>query len=206
LSFVLLLAALPLACTGGITGLGPSCFELDQEDFPTGEGCNPVLASHGQPAKELAFRGGGTLLTTRQDFAPEFPAARSTFGGRCTVPSDWVIEFTGTARITRFGKSEVVFEHCSQADFATGNATYQDGMLAVTAANGDVLWGTYGNGTAAFVSPTAVAWKDDFILTGGTGRFAGASGSGLDQGTSYMDTGITEWEMEGVIAYDASNR
>ncbi len=42
LMFVLLLAALPLACTGGITGLGPSCFEQDEEDFPTATGCNPV--------------------------------------------------------------------------------------------------------------------------------------------------------------------
>ncbi len=42
LMFVLLLAALPLACTGGITGPGPSCFEQDEEDFPIGTGCNPV--------------------------------------------------------------------------------------------------------------------------------------------------------------------
>ncbi len=42
LMFVLLLAALPLACTGGITGLGASCFDQDEEDFPTSTDCNPV--------------------------------------------------------------------------------------------------------------------------------------------------------------------
>ena len=42
LMFVLLLAALPLACTGGITGLGPSCFDQDEEDFPTSTDCNPI--------------------------------------------------------------------------------------------------------------------------------------------------------------------
>jgi len=173
---------------------------------PEGNADLQIAASHGQPAKERVFRGEGAAVTTRQDFAPGFPAARSTFDGRCSVPSDWVIEFSGTARITHLGKSVSVFEHCSQADFSTGIFTYQDGVITITAANGDELWGTYGNGTAGFVSPTAVAWQDDFVLTGGTGRFAGASGSGVDRGTSHMDTGITEWEMDGVLVYDASNR
>ena len=42
LMLVLLLAALPLACTGGITGPGPSCFAQDEEDFPTATDCNPL--------------------------------------------------------------------------------------------------------------------------------------------------------------------
>lgn len=45
LVFLLWLAALPLACSPlGITGPEPSCYELAEADFPTGQDCNPVLA------------------------------------------------------------------------------------------------------------------------------------------------------------------
>lgn len=157
-------------------------------------------------AKALSIRGAGTALTTNQVFAPGFPDEQSTFGGRCPVPSDWIIEFTGTGRITRLGRSEVVFEHCSRSGSEPGTFVYEHGVIAITAANGDELWGIYGNGTAGFVSPTDVDWQDDFDLTGGSGRFVGAWGSGMDWGTSHFDTGITEWEMNGVIVYDSSNR
>lgn len=164
------------------------------------------LATLGQPGKELPFCGWGTNVPTRQDLAPGFPFERSTFDGRCSVPSDWVIEFTGTGQVSHLGKVTVVFEHCTQADFQTGTFPYEDGVFKLIAANGDELWGTYGNGTSALVSATEVRWQDTFVLDGGTGRFAGASGGGAEWGTTHAETGYTEYEQDGVIVYDASNR
>jgi hypothetical protein len=46
LLFLLLLATLAPACTSlGITGPGPSCLEMAEEDFPTGDfaDCNSLL-------------------------------------------------------------------------------------------------------------------------------------------------------------------
>jgi hypothetical protein len=137
-------------------------------------------------------------------YAPGFPGGRSTFDGRCSVPSDYVIEFSGTGQIAHLGQISLVFEHCSQVDFATGHVTYGDGLFTYTAANGDGLWGTYGDGTGAPLSETLVGWEDTFIVEGGSGRFSGASGGGVDRGTTHVETGYTAYELEGVIVYDAS--
>lgn len=164
------------------------------------------LATRGQPGKGLPLRGWGAADITGFQPAPGFPGGRSTFDGRCSVPSDYVIEFGGTGQLGHLGKATLVFEHCSQVDFLTGNVTYGDGVFTYIAANGDELWGTYGNGTGAPVSATEVGWQDTFVLDGGTGRFVGASGGGVDRGTTHAETGYTTYELDGVIVYDASNR
>lgn len=155
---------------------------------------------------ELPLRGKGTAGITGFQPAPGYPGGRSTFGGRCSVPSDYVIRFEGAGHFTHLGAVDLLFEHCSQVDFSTGNVTYGDGVLAYTAANGDELRGTYGNGTGAPISETETGWQDSFLITGGTGRFAGASGGGVDEGWTHNESGFTEYEAEGVIVYRASSR
>jgi hypothetical protein len=156
--------------------------------------------------QEVPLRGSGTAGVTRQDFAPGFPVEGSTFDGRCSVPSSWVIEFTGTGQITHMGAVCLTFEHCTQADLAAGTFAYTDGVFSYTAANGDQLQGTYGSGSAGMLSAEVVWWQDSFVIDGGTGRFAGASGGGTDRGTTEVVSGYTEYELEGVIVYDASMR
>ena len=167
-----------------------------------------ALASRGQPDIARPFQGDGTGWITSQVFAPGFPAERSTFEGRCSTPSDYIIEFSGTGQATHLGEVTAVFEHCSRmdVDMSTGavDFEYGDGQMMVLAANGDELWGTYTDGTGKLMADGNVAWSDAFTLTGGTGRFAGASGSGHDIGTTHSVTGWTLWAMEGTIKYDAS--
>ena len=165
-----------------------------------------VLASQGQPGKLLPLQGNVSGGVTGQTFAPGFPVTRDDFGGRCSVPSDWVIEFTVTGPLSHLGQATVVAEHCSQIDFLTGAATYGDGMLRVIAANGDELWGSYDNGTSAPNSATEAWFLDTFILSGGTGRFANAAGGGTEWGTVDLGSFDIDMEMRGVISYDASDR
>jgi hypothetical protein len=154
----------------------------------------------------LPLQGDLTGGLTGQIFAPGFPFERDVFDSRCSVPSDWVVEFTATGVISHLGKVTVVIEHCSQIDFQTGNATYSDGVFTSVAANGDELWGTYHSGTSGPLSATEVWWQDTFVLTGGTGRFAHASGGGVERGTVLIPTlEIPEWTVDGMIAYDASD-
>jgi hypothetical protein len=122
------------------------------------------------------------------------------------VPSDWVIEFTVTGHVSHLGKVTGLGSHCSQVDFQTGNATYGDGILTIVAANGDELWGTYHSGTSGPLSVTELWWQDTFVLIGGTGRFANASGGGVEWGTALAATFELEYEMEGMISFDASDR
>ncbi len=163
------------------------------------------LATRGEP-HEVRLRGEGTAEIIGMQFAPGFPGGRSTFDGHCSVPSDYVIEFGGAGQVSHLGQVSIVFEHCSQVDFTTGNVTYSDGVLTYIAANGDELWGTYGNGTGAPVSATEVGWQDTFVLVGGTGRFAGASGGGVDWGRTHAETGHTTYKLDGVIVYAACDR
>ncbi len=179
-----------------------------ESELPAGgaalDGLAAPIATRGQPGQELPLRGEGTADITGMQYAPGFPGGRSTFDGRCSVPSDYVIEFSGTSQIAHLGQVSAIFEHCSQVDFATGNTTYGDGLFTYTAANGDRLWGMYGNGIGAPISATEVGWEDTFLVEGGTGRFSGASGCGVDRGTTHTETGYTTYESEGVIVYDAS--
>jgi hypothetical protein len=121
--------------------------------------------------------------------------------GRCVEKAgvaDALTTFTISGYATHLGRVEVVAEHCS--DFDTG--TYGDGRVTITAANGDILKGTYTNGGST-APPPVTGFRDDFaFVNGGTGRFAVASGGGTEVGFFNMDTLDTWVYMEGVISYD----
>ncbi len=87
----------------------------------------------------------------------------------------------GVAEVTHLGKVTITAAHCSSAN---GQAAL-DGEMTLIAANGDRLVGTY---TAHVVAPPpaeagcegkpmCIAEEGVFTVTGGTGRFAHATGS-----------------------------
>jgi hypothetical protein len=120
-----------------------------------------------------------------------------TFGGRCSEPSDWISTSAGTGTISHLGKVSWTTEHC----FQLSAGTFGDAEVVITAANGDQLFGTY-NGV--LTGPTTFA--EILIITGGTGRFTGATGTIEETGSFNMDTGYMEVNGLGSIAYDASQR
>lgn len=162
----------------------------------------PASATHGQPAKQLPFKGVIEGTFTSLDYAPGFPFVRSTFDGRCSVLSDIIFTFVATVEGTHVGRYTGGGTDCGRIDLATGVIEY-DGTGSWTAANGDTWNSTY-VGTA-FPDGTNT---EEFTVVGGTGRFAGASGHGIAVGTSDLTatppTLVGTWE--GWIAYDASQR
>lgn len=196
-----------LLLTGAALLMGGCADDSDLE--VTGLQPANAIVSRSQLDGALPFHGEGTGWITSQVYAPGFPAERSTFGGRCSTPSDYIIAFSGSGQIAHLGRATVVFEHCSrmEMDMSTGAVRfeYEDGEITMMAANGDELRGTYTDGTGELMPDGNVAWRDTFTLTGGTGRFAGASGTGQDTGTTHSVTGWTLWTMEGTIMYDAAH-
>ena len=107
------------------------------------------------------------------------------------------IEATGTA--THLGRFTLVAPHTVNQATLTAVGTY-----LITAANGDTITADLA-GTATMVSPpNVIAISETATVTGGTGRFADASGS--IQVTRIFDraTGVTTGTLDGWISSPGS--
>jgi hypothetical protein len=150
---------------------------------------SPTAADVASPATASAakpFAASGRMTMTRIDWAGANPTDTSTFDGRCSVPSTYVITFSAEADATDLGRVTGEFSHCSQLTFGPNGptgATYRDGRGKYVAANGDELLVSYTDGVSGATAETGMLWwRDKYTVTGGTGRFAGASGAGQDHG------------------------
>jgi hypothetical protein len=97
-----------------------------------------------------------------------------------------------TANFTHLGKTTGTSTGIATLDFGNpcegeGSATVTNvGSGVFTAANGDELWLDFEN-TLCF-GPSESALTGTQTITGGTGRFAGATGSAVLSGTSFDDS------------------
>ena len=132
-------------------------------------------ATQGGSPKQRPFKGFVKGFVTIQ-FAPGFPLVRDTFGGRCSVPSDWIAVWSGRGEATHMGVVNAFGSDCDRVDLLTGNVVYGDGTITEYGSNGDFLFGTYTNGHGTIGS----TFSDEWTLTGGTGHFAGATGAGVE--------------------------
>jgi hypothetical protein len=73
------------------------------------------------------------------------------------------------------------------------------GFFTTTAANGDTIDGYYEGAFSALADPDALGIDMQFWITGGTGRFEHASGTGNGSGTSWAD-GSQDLTLEGVMS------
>jgi hypothetical protein len=97
-----------------------------------------------------------------------------------------LVSLEGGGNGTHVGRYTIVNSHC--LDLATG--VFTNGSFTKTAANGDQLFGTYSGTGTVIVPPAPVgrfAVQGTLTFTGGTGRFAGASGSTSMEGTQVTD-------------------
>jgi hypothetical protein len=150
---------------------------------------DPVRAAGGPPTRELPLRAMLYGSTTGMQFAGSSPSVTSTFGDRCSVASNWILSTGGTGQATYLGRFAWTASHCTQIDLTTGIGTFSDGRIQYVAANGDVLDAEYEDGAFFMSSPTMVSFSDGWTITGGTGRFVGASGSGMDDGWQELVNG-----------------
>ncbi len=129
-------------------------------------------------------------------YSPSFPEG-SYFDGRCSEPSQWISTMAGTGQVSHLGNVSWTTEHCFQL-FA---GTFGDAELVIAAANGDELFGTYDG-----VMTGETSFAETMVVTGGTGRFVGASGTVEETGWFDPVTGHMEITGVGSIVYDASAR
>ena len=145
---------------------------------------------------ERSFVTDQAGFMTGMVYSPSFPNG-DTFGGRCSRPSQWISSSARTGHDTHLGRVTWTAEHC----FQTATATFSDARVVITSANGDQVYATYHGAMNGETTFTAA-----MTITGGTGRFSGATGS-LDA-VGWFDpvTGYMETHGVGTISYDASER
>ena len=134
----------------------------------------------------------------------------SKFSGKCETafapppfPLPPVIQQTdtGTCRVAHLGRTD--FFALQEINFAAGTAVSTN--VRFTAANGDILEATSA-GTFA-PSGTGVSIDGMFTFTGGTGRFANATGEARVEGQADFTTNTTTLSIvDGRISYSPSDR
>lgn len=194
------LPAIAMALFAGGCDQPPPTDAVDEASAAMG----PVTASPVRAGQKAPFRVSGIATLVRQELAPQFGPPRfgkSTFGDRCSIPSDYIIRFSLEGQATHLGRFASTAEHCSLIDFPTGATSIHDGILTLTAADGDELWDRY----EGQVAPTDAA-AEIHTFVGGTGRFAGASGRGMSHVDCDRAAGTCVFELEGVLRFDASRR
>lgn len=104
-----------------------------------------------------------------------------------------VIEGSGTA--THFGRYSYAATECFNP--ITGAFT---GLHTISAANGDELFGTYSGQVAPTADPDVVTYAEGLVISGGTGRFAGASGVFDVNGVANLATLEYSQSMAGILS------
>jgi hypothetical protein len=111
--------------------------------------------------------------------------------GQFVPPNTILAHDVGEGNATHLGRFAWYSEFTITQNLATGVGT-ATGHAVLTAANGDQLYATFtGTGVVAGGVATVV---ETYTITGGTGRFAGATGSftmnrSVQQATTHVSTG-----------------
>ena len=142
-----------------------------------------ALAGPASASDRVPFRGSLAGTATVTPLKPPIVAVRN--------------EATGTA--THLGRFTLEAPHTVNKATLTAVGTY-----LITAANGDTITANLA-GTATMVNPpNVISITETATVTGGTGRFAGASGSIEVKRMFNRATGVTTGTLEGWISQPGS--
>ena len=108
---------------------------------------------------------------------------------------------TGTGNASHMGKVSLLATDCPILTPGPGQFSFYNGQLTLTAANGDKLTAAYQGQLLPTAQPTVFSLNGVYTVTGGTGRFTGATGSGVLQGSTDIVTGAGQYDVSGRISY-----
>ena len=146
----------------------------------------------------LAAPPVATAATTRP-FSSDFTAQASF--AETPVPGVLTVTTSGAGHASHLGR--ITLSTTETLDFVTtpGTLVIRDGRLVMVAANGDELSWSY-EGTASTPDEDGdSSLTGTFVITGGTGRFSGATGGGTFEGSGNAVTGVATLAYRGTIAY-----
>jgi len=140
---------------------------------------------------EAKLTGAGVLSNDR-----EVPF-KGRLEGTATItpgtPPFLSVSIEGTGNATHLGRFTVEIPHLVNTTNRTSTGTYE-----FTAANGDTLTAGF-TGQATLTAPGILSVVETATITGGTGRFADATGSFTVERVFNQVTGLTTGSFEGTI-------
>ena len=181
--------AVGVAAVAALTVLA-GCHHADSPTSPTS---GPL--SHGSSTAVGGASASGAARST--DVVP----FKGRLEGSSTITFDpppssfFAVLLEGTGNATLLGRFALVAPH--RVDTRTGGAI---GSLAFTAANGDVLTADFTGASGPTATPNVFAIVETATITGGTGRFAGATGSFIIERLVDLGTGLTSGSFDGTIS------
>jgi hypothetical protein len=101
----------------------------------------------------------------------------------------------GTCQLSHLGRTQLL--SVASTNLVTLD---QEGEHTFTAANGDLLYATSA-GTGSLTPPTTIRFTGVTTISGGTGRFANATGVMQVEGLSDLAAGFSSFSYDGWIAY-----
>jgi hypothetical protein len=125
---------------------------------------------------------------------------RGSYSGTAAFTSATTITFSGTGIATHLGNGAneghvVVTGPESSCPGGIANINYE----TLTAANGDTLLLTSYD-VACPISPGVLHGTGHWVVTGGTGRFSGASGQGTIDGHADFNQGVFSFQFTGTLS------
>ena len=137
------------------------------------------LASSARAGEQVPFKGGLAGVVTHTPVDPQ---------------TDYVVvDATGTA--THLGEFELSVPHFVDTPTRTAAGYYE-----FTAANGDKLYADFTGQATPTSTPGVIAIVETATITGGTGRFAGASGNFVVERLFDRIAGTTIGSFDGSIS------
>ena len=159
----------------------------------TATGNQAILKTPGDDQAEVdvnngmvPFRGTYTTVVAEAGFVP---------------PSTVLLDLWGEGNASYLGQS--TWYSLSSVDVTTGA---QWGSTAEIAANGDEFHYDYLGGSVVDTETGLTSFWGDWTVTGGTGRFAGATGGGTYEGIADGTQGTGQITLVGEISRPNSNR
>jgi hypothetical protein len=145
----------------------------------------------------LALTALGILLVARPVAAADQVPFRGNLQGlvtRAGAPPIVSVSVNGAGEAAQIGQFAVSIPH--DVNVVTRTAA---GDYLFVAANGDTLTATFTGASVPTADPTVLAIVEHATITGGTGRFAGATGSFTSERLYDTIAGTTTGSFEGTI-------
>ena len=146
----------------------------------------------------IATTGIGVNSASAADTQVPFHAS---YSGTAAYTSETTALFTGTGIASHLGRSTNV----NNITVLSGPVSCPGGFAnknveTLTAANGDKLMLTGPHDVGCPIRPGVVHGTGDWTVTGGTGRFAGATGQGTFVGGADFNKGTFSFQLTGTIS------